>query len=164
MDRENPSQDWTVNCAKSNVMWHILTAIIWLMWSRESSLNKRLHYTPLVPLLVLLLVRSTLSYMQIKSLFASNDNAHSTSNYRTLSPLRRDTTAHVMVFWQMQKFMCSCTVFALFYFEFEDNFQVKIPGYFYLEGRFTGGFFALRVWGAYTWRGLLFSEFCGILY
>ena len=35
-----------------------------------------------------------------------------------------------------------------------------------MEGRFNGGFFALRVWGlifggAYTWRGL-FSEFYGI--
>ena len=30
--------------------------------------------------------------MQIKSLFASNFNAHSASNYRTLSPLRPDTT------------------------------------------------------------------------
>ena len=32
-------------------------------------------------------------------------------------------------------------VFALFYFV-------------YLEGLFNGGFFALRVWGAYIWRGL----------
>ena len=23
-----------------------------------------------------------------------------------------------------------------------------------MEGRFNGGFFALRVWGAYIWRGL----------
>ena len=30
-----------------------------------------------------------------------------------------------------------------------------------MEGRFNGGFFALRVWGAYIWRGL-FSEFSGI--
>ena len=38
-------------------------------------------------------------------------------------------------------------------------FQVQAPGDLYLEGRFNnGGFFALRVWGAYTWRGL-FSEF-----
>ena len=56
-------------------------------------LNKLLHYTTLVPLKVLLFVRSTLSYMQIKSLFASNVNAHSASNYRTLSPLRPDTTS-----------------------------------------------------------------------
>ena len=52
------------------------------------------------------------------------------------------------------------TVLALFYFLFEGNFQVQgpppLPGgaYYYLEGRFNGGFFALRVWGAYIWRGL----------
>ena len=46
-----------------------------------------------IELIVLLFVRSTLSYMQIKSLFASNVNAHSASNYRTLSPLRPDTTS-----------------------------------------------------------------------
>ena len=34
-------------------------------------------------------------------------------------------------------------------------------GGLYLEGRFDGGFFALRVWGAYIRRGL-FSEFSGI--
>ena len=39
------------------------------------------------------------------------------------------------------------------------------PGGLYSEGRFNGGFFALRFWGlifggAYTWRGL-FSEFYG---
>ena len=45
-------------------------------------------------------------------------------------------------------------VFALFYFAFEGNFQVQAPGDLYLEGRFKGGFFALRVWGAYIWRGL----------
>ena len=28
------------------------------------------------------------------------------------------------------------------------------PGGLYSEGRFNGGFFALRVWGAYIWRGL----------
>ena len=55
------------------------------------------------------------------------------------------------------------TVFALFYFVFEDNFQVQAPrGGLYLEGRFNGGFFTLRVWGAYIWRGL-FSEFYGII-
>ena len=54
------------------------------------------------------------------------------------------------------------TVFALFYFVFEGNFQVQaLGGGLYLEGRFNGGFFALRVCGAYTRRGL-FSEFYGI--
>ena len=53
------------------------------------------------------------------------------------------------------------TVFALFYFVFEGNFQVQAPGGggLYLEGRFNGGFFALQIWGlilggAYTRRGL----------
>ena len=61
------------------------------------------------------------------------------------------------------------TVFALFYFVFEGNFEVQAPpGGLYLEGRFNGGFFALRVWGlifggAYTWRDL-FSEFYGITF
>ena len=55
------------------------------------------------------------------------------------------------------------TIFALFYFVFEGNFQVPAPqGSLYLEGRFNGGFFAFRVWGAYIWRGL-FSEFYGML-
>ena len=46
------------------------------------------------------------------------------------------------------------TIFALFYFAFEGNFQVQAPGGLYSEGRFNGGFFALRFWGAYIWRGL----------
>ena len=39
--------------------------------------------------------------------------------------------------------------------------KYKSPGGLYLEGRFNGRFFAFRVLGAYTWRGL-FSEFYGI--
>ena len=35
------------------------------------------------------------------------------------------------------------------------------PGGLYSKGRFNGGFFALRFWGAYIWRGLL-SEFYGM--
>ena len=52
------------------------------------------------------------------------------------------------------------TVFALFYSVFEGNFQVQAPGGLYLEGRFNGGFFALRVclW-AYIWRGLYMEGF-----
>ena len=40
------------------------------------------------------------------------------------------------------------TVFALFYFVFDGNFQVQAPpggGGLYFEGRFNGGFSALRV-------------------
>ena len=47
------------------------------------------------------------------------------------------------------------TLFALFYFVFEDNFQVQAPGGLYLEGRFNGGFFALRVWGGLYLEGLI---------
>ena len=50
------------------------------------------------------------------------------------------------------------TIFALFYFAFEGKFQVQAPGGLYLEGRFNGGFFALRFWGA-----SIFSEFYGNL-
>ena len=39
-------------------------------------------------------------------------------------------------------------------------FRYKPLGSLYLEGRFNGGFLALRVLGAYIWRGL-FSEFYG---
>ena len=47
------------------------------------------------------------------------------------------------------------TVFVLFYFVFEGKFQVQAPlGGLYSEGRCNRGFFALRVWGAYIWRGL----------
>ena len=54
------------------------------------------------------------------------------------------------------------TVFALFYVVFEGSFSKYKPlGDLYLKGPFNGGFFALPVWGAYTWRGL-FSEFYGI--
>ena len=55
------------------------------------------------------------------------------------------------------------TVFVLFYFVFEGNFQVQATG-----GLIFGGavqrrvFFALPVWRAYIWRGL-FSEFYGNL-
>ena len=62
-------------------------------------------------------------------------------------------------------------VFALFYFVFEGNFPSTSPpgggGGFYLEGRFSGGVFALPVWRAFIWRGLymegLISEFYGTL-
>ena len=40
--------------------------------------------------------------------------------------------------------------------------KYKPPGGLIFGGGFNGGFFALRVWGAYTWMGL-FSEFYGIL-
>ena len=53
------------------------------------------------------------------------------------------------------------TVFLCFTLYLRAISKYKPPGGLYLEGRFNGGFFALRVWGAYIWRGL-FSEFYGI--
>ena len=72
--------------------------------------------------------------------------------------------ARVIVLWQMQQFLCYGTVFALFYFEFKDNFRVQAPGGLYLEGRFTGGFFALRVWGAYIIFGGAYHIFGTLRY
>ena len=48
------------------------------------------------------------------------------------------------------------TVVSLFYFVFESNFpSTSSPGGLYLEGRFNGGFFALRVWGGLYLEGLI---------
>ena len=53
-------------------------------------------------------------------------------------------------------------MFALFYFVFEGKFQVQtLRGAYIRRSDLTEGFFALRFWGAYIWRGL-FSEFYGI--
>ena len=57
-----------------------------------------------------------------------------------------------------------CFVLLCIWWQFS---KYKPPGGLYLEGRFSGGFFMLLVWGlifggAYTWRGL-FSEFYSIL-
>ena len=58
------------------------------------------------------------------------------------------------------------TVFSLFCFVFEGNFQVQAPGGAYIRrGDLTEGFLryefgGLIFGGAYTWRGL-FSEFYG---
>ena len=56
--------------------------------------------------------------------------------------------------WASLKVGRKFTVFALFYFVFEGNFQVNALGGLYLKGRFNRGFFALRVWRAYIWRGV----------
>ena len=49
------------------------------------------------------------------------------------------------------------TVFALFYFVFEDNFQVQASGglCLYLEGRFDGGFFFVTSLGGLYLEGLV---------
>ena len=62
--------------------------------------------------------------------------------------------AHVIVLWQIQKFIYYYTVFDLFYFVFEGTFPVQAPRGLHSEGRFNKGFFALQVWGAYIWKSL----------
>ena len=47
--------------------------------------------------------------------------------------------AQVIILWQMQKFMCYCTVFALFYFKFEGNFRLQ-AGAFIWRGDLSEGF------------------------
>ena len=65
--------------------------------------------------------------------------------------------AHVIVLWQMQKFMCYYTVFALFHFVFEGNFEVQALGGLYSEGQFNGGFFfCVTSLGDLNLEGLIF--------
>ena len=70
---------------------------------------------------------------------------------------------HFKIDWASLIVGSKFTVFALCYFVFEGNSPSTSPlGAYYLEGRFIRVYFALPVWGAYTWRGL-FSEIYGIL-
>ena len=50
-------------------------------------------------------------------------------------------------------------IVGIFYFVFEGNFQVQVLGGLYLEGRFNGGFFALREFGGLFLKGLIFGIF-----
>ena len=59
--------------------------------------------------------------------------------------------AHVIVLWQMQKFMCYCTVFALFHFVFEGNFEVQALG-----GLYSEGLFCVTSLGGLNLEGLIF--------
>ena len=69
--------------------------------------------------------------------------------------------------WASLKVGRKFTVFAMFYFVFEGNFQVQAPrGSYIWRGDLTEGFLGyefggLIFGGAYTWRGL-FSEFYGM--
>ena len=56
--------------------------------------------------------------------------------------------------WESLKVGRKFTVFALFTLYLRAIFQVQAPGGLDLEVQFNGGVFALRVWGAYIWRGL----------
>ena len=69
--------------------------------------------------------------------------------------LSMEENLHFEIDWDSLIVASKFTVFALFYFLFEGNFPNTSPrGGIFLEGRFNGGFFALRFWGAYIWSGL----------
>ena len=60
--------------------------------------------------------------------------------------------AHVIVSWQIQKFICYCTVIVSQYFAFEGNFPITSPrGAYIRRGDLTEGF--LR----YRFEGLIFG-------
>ena len=61
---------------------------------------------------------------------------------------------HFKIDWASLIVGIKFSVFALFYFVFEGNFQVQAPGGLIFEGAIHGGSFALLVWRAYIWRGL----------
>ena len=64
-----------------------------------------------------------------------------------LRGLSTEGNLHFKIDWASLIMEGDFTVFALFYFVFEGNFGVQAPpgGLLDLEGRFNGGFFALRV-------------------
>ena len=82
--------------------------------------------------------------------------------YKTVTLSDCNHLAHVIVLWQIQKFMllyrfCSVTLYL------RAISKYKPPGTYIRRGDLTEGFLLLRYefGGAYTWRGL-FSEFYGI--
>ena len=63
--------------------------------------------------------------------------------------------------WASLTVATKLTVFALFYFVLEGNFQVQSPGQeggeVYLDGRFNGGFFCVTSLGDLYLEGLIFG-------
>ena len=67
--------------------------------------------------------------------------------------INRDTfllhhLVHVIVLWQMKKFMCYCTFLLCFVLYLRRQFPRINPRVLEPQGRFYGGFFVLRVCGA----------------
>ena len=56
---------------------------------------------------------------------------------------------HFKIDWASLMVGIKFSVFALFYFVFEGNFQVQALGGLIFEGAIHGGSFALLVWRAY---------------
>ena len=66
---------------------------------------------------------------------------------------------HFKIDWASLIVGSKLTVFALFYFVFEGNFQVQAPpgAYIILEGRIDGGFFCVTSLGGLYLEGLIFG-------
>ena len=61
--------------------------------------------------------------------------------------------AHVKVLWQMQKFMCYCTVF-VFILNLRAISKYKPPGAYIWKGDLTEGFFCVKSLGGIYLEGL----------
>ena len=57
--------------------------------------------------------------------------------------------AHVIVSWQIQKYISYCAMIVSQNFAFEGNFQVQAPEELYSDRRFNGGFFCAPSLGSY---------------
>ena len=69
---------------------------------------------------------------------------------------------HFKIDWESLIVGTKFTIFALFYFVFEENFPSTSPlGAYIGRGDLMEGFLCYQFGGAYTWRGL-FSEFYSI--
>ena len=76
----------------------------------------------------------TLSIWTEENTYPSQPEEWTSKQHYTVTLFDCNHLAYVIVLWQMQKFKCYCTVFALFYFEFEGNFWVQGPRGLHLEG------------------------------
>ena len=71
---------------------------------------------------------------------------------------------HFKIDWASLIVGMKFTIFALFWFVLEGNFQVQAPRGLvlglYSEGQFNGGFFVLRVWGGLYLEGFIHGGAC----
>ena len=65
--------------------------------------------------------------------------------------------AHVIVLWQMQKFMCYCTVFALLILNLREISKYKPRVAYIRRGDLTEGFFCVMSLGGLYLEGLIFG-------
>ena len=114
--------------------------ILEIIFSVRSTLNTRKvkNWTALVENYLLKLAEDGLKTHELQEFY---DGANYTVEERGLST---EGNLRFKIDWASLIVGRKFTVFALFYFVFEGNFQVQaLPRGVYLEGRFNRGFFAL---------------------